>query len=398
MRLQRFVLPVLLLGCPADPADPAPTLDGGADAALDARAPGPDRALPDAAADMLPPPDAAPDMQLPPADMLPPTDMLHPDMTPDARPPADLGPAPMDAAVDATPDLDATPDMRAADMAVIDMAAPDMAAPDMAPDLAVDMAPDMGPDPLARPPVGFCAPVRPEGWGCFGDDRACDGDLTCIDGLCTPLSPREGPCDGNSDCLPGQDLYCKRYTDDGARLERPICQLRTPETRPCHRRNFGCQAGLVCVLDVCQQRSDAGGPCVTSGDCNLEFWCDVDARCAPYIQLGEVCNPNAPGCEPGLICLDERCAERRPPEDGCRNGGDCAIGHYCDLFEDSGDRREQGVCTPRLVEGDPCDDREAVICSASVCLEGRCVADQPEEGACRSTFDCEAGFWCPRAF
>lgn len=400
--MTRFVIlgwALCLLGCPADPAAPiddgdlAPHADGATDADLD----------------------AARDAELDAPGMMMLRDAAMGDAARDGEVDQALDAGVDQRVVDAAPDgsiLDAQPDLPVIDAAPLDMAPPDAAPVDMqpldaAPDLApldmqpadmqpVDMAPDMGPDPLARPPAGFCAPDRPFGWACFGDDRACEGDLTCIDGLCAPPSAREGPCDGTADCLPGLALYCERYTPEGEQRPRPICALRTPENGMCHRRNFGCQPGLVCVEDTCRQRGGVGSACVTSGDCDLATWCDVDARCAPFIQLGEPCNPRAPGCEPGLVCTDEVCSERAPPGDGCRHAGDCAVGQYCDRFDESGHEREEAICAARLLEGTPCDAREVSICNASVCLEGRCVADQPEEGACRSTFDCEAEFWCPR--
>lgn len=387
-------LALLLAGCPtepdrADPPDLAAHADGGLDAATDAARDAAldqagmmilDRAVPDARPDQADPPDG----RIADRGLDATTDMQPP---PDARPdqPALDQAIAVDAAPDQAIDLDAAPDQ-----AIVDMA------PDMAPDQAIDMAPDMAPDPLARPPAGFCAPARPQGWACFDDDRACEADFTCINGRCAPPSAREGPCDGTADCLPGQGLYCARYTDAGDQREQAICLVRTPEGGACHRRNFGCEPGLVCVEDMCRERGGVGSACVTSGDCDLATWCDVDARCALFIQLGDRCNPQAPGCEPGLVCLDERCAERLPPGGGCQNAADCAVGQYCDRFEDSGEAREEAICAPRLAEGMACDGREVAGCSGSVCLEGRCVADQPEEGACRSTFDCEAGFWCPR--
>lgn len=411
----RWSFVLLLAGCPSDPDATVWEYDGGrADGALDhgqadAHADAARDAELDAGTDMIVimpmsdaqidaavqdgGTDAAPDMLA--ADAAQPLD-AGPEMSVDAA--ADMAVLDMrivDAALDGAVDLDmAAPDMPAPDLAV-DAAAPDMASPDMA---APDMAADMAPDPLARPPVGFCAPVRPAGWGCFNDDRACEAGLTCINGLCAEPSPFEGPCDGNRDCLAGQQLYCARYSDDGAVLQQPFCRRRGVVGEACHRRNFGCDLGLVCVLDTCRERSEIGGPCLTSGDCVLEAWCNVNGLCAPYIPLGDPCNPQAPGCEPGFVCTDEVCAERAPPGDGCQHAGQCAVGQYCDRFEDTGDLRDMGVCTLRLREGDPCDDRETSVCNASVCLEGRCVADQPEEGACQSSFDCEAGFWCPRAF
>jgi hypothetical protein len=371
--------------------------DAAGDAALDMRIPTPmpDRGTPDAvvldAAFDAAVADASPDVRM--------VDAAMPDMrAPDASPPdmrmADASPLDMRIPDASPPDMRA-PDAALPDMRIADAAVPDMAEPDAMPDMIVDAAP---PDPMARPPAGFCAPVRPEGWACFNDDRACQAGLTCIDGTCSAPSPFEGPCDGNADCVAGQQLYCARYSDAGAVLQQPFCRQRGAIGEACHRRNFGCDFGLVCVLDICRERSQIGGPCQTSGDCVLEAWCEVNGLCAAYIPLGEPCNPQAPGCEPGLVCTDEVCAERAPPGEGCQHAGQCAIGQYCDRFDDSGDRRENGVCTPRQREGDPCDARETSVCNASVCLEGLCVADQPEEGACQSSFDCEAGFWCPRAF
>ena len=386
-----LVLAALLTGCPADPRggeDPpdAWPLDAyGEDAEAEADL---DRGLDARVTPMIDM--AQPDMRVLP-DLALAGDMRPADMTVTADMrvmPPDMAPPMVDMAL-----LDmAPPDMAPPDMAIVDMTPPDMMAPD--PDMAL---PDMGPDPLARPPVERCAPARPLGWACFSDDRACAGALTCIAGLCADQSEFEGPCDGNSDCRAGQQLFCARYSNQGANLEQPFCRQRGVVGEACHRRNFGCDFGLVCVNDLCQERSPVGGPCVTSGDCDNTSWCDVTALCAPFIPLGDPCNPQAPGCEPGFACTNERCAERAPPGDDCQHAGQCAVGQYCDRFDDTGDRRAENVCTPRLQEGDPCDARETSVCSGSVCLEGLCAVDVPEEGACQSSFDCEAGFWCPQA-
>lgn len=305
---------------------------------------------------------------------------------------ADSGAA--DAAVDAGVDLDADLD------AEVD-AAPD-AAPDMAvvvlPDAAPDMAPDMA-DPNAPPVPLRCAAVRPAGGECYGDDRACEAGLTCISGRCAPPSPAEGDCETANDCQ--ANLYCRAFSLNGEPLAIGICSARGVVGDACHRRNFGCAFGLTCLFDLCAELSTFDGPCLTTGDCDRNTWCDRPGgievgTCRGFELEGAACDPVNNGCGPNLACLQGICGFRQPMGGGCGQAADCQPSQYCDRLDDNGNPRVEPICQDRLEVGDACEVREGSVCRQSRCIQGTCAIDQPLGAPCDSTFDCAAGGFCPQ--
>ncbi len=274
---------------------------------------------------------------------------------------------------------------------------PEAGPPDAEPVLDAG-APDMA-DPNAPPPPLRCAPVRPAGGECYGDDRACEPGLTCISGRCAPPSPAEGDCETANDCQ--ANLYCRAYSLNGEPLAIGICSARGAVGDACHRRNFGCEFGLTCLFDLCAELSTFDGPCLTTGDCDRNTWCDRPqgievGTCRGFELEGAVCDPLNNGCGPNLACLNGICGFRQPMGGGCGQAADCQPSQYCDRLDENGNPRVEPICLDRLEVGDACEPREGSVCRQSRCIQGLCAVDQPLGAACDSTFDCAAGGFCPQ--
>jgi len=249
--------------------------------------------------------------------------------------------------------------------------------------------------------LGTCTAAFGEGDECPDSDaRACFGPLRCISGTCRTESTSDQPCGSQSDCA--DDLYCDRYTDEGARIPSPVCRLELAIDEPCYASDSSCQSPLRCIRSTCRVKSSAGGECESNGDCENDLYCDelndagepVDGTCLAELGLDHVCDSDDDGCAYPLNCVDGQCAERGVEGDPCQYSFDCSSAFYCDRYNDDGGDRVQRICLPEITEGAACDDRESGNCDSSDCLAGMCRDDVPMGGPCDSSFDCDDGMFC----
>jgi len=153
------------------------------------------------------------------------------------------------------------------------------------------------------------------------------------------------------------------------------------EAVPCEI-NSDCQLGEACINGEC------GNPeCLSSADCALSEYCNVDYRCAAGCESDD-------DCVSGDTCNDGNCATA-----GCRDADlDCAYGEYCDSTTGQCYAADS-VCE----ECDPTDggdcfgDTERGPCSSA----GGCPADQAcyvaeydASSTCRNDTECDADEIC----
>ncbi len=181
--------------------------------------------------------------------------------------------------------------------------------------------------------------------GCEERDD-CEGDLVCIDGVCTHCA-RDRDCREFEQCDPVR-LTCVPLEDWGD----------------------DCASHDECTLgEFCVQ-----GLCVDGGEVDP---CTHDAEC----PTGRYCNMDRLVCEEDLGCFDDaRCPE----------------GYYCNLATNSCERS----CTEETAE-EVCP--EGFICHGGRCVE--CVEDEdcgagltcdPEAGRCRGEVHCFSDRDCLR--
>jgi hypothetical protein len=128
---------------------------------------------------------------------------------------------------------------------------------------------------------------------------------------------------------------------------------------PCSS-NTDCEAGSVCVDDVCTTAE-----CLTSAECNIGEHCSSSFVCTTG------CMENA-DCVAGEACSDGTCAPY-----GCRDTHmDCNYGEFCDTTT--------GLCFP--------DD--SGICSACDPGTDRNCYGTTEKGPCTSSGDCPSNQEC----
>ena len=132
--------------------------------------------------------------------------------------------------------------------------------------------------------------------------------------------------------------------------------------------------------EVCDELGAPGCPCTEAGDCNdtaeQRYTCVRGLCQATVCPEGTLGCPCGDACGGGLVCTDARCAPGCPPG---RPGCACRAGEGCDA-DPQGNAMAclDDVCQPPRCtlgnEGCFCD--AAGTChDASVCDDGRCVAD-----------------------
>lgn len=200
---------------------------------------------------------------------------------------------------------------------------------------------------------------------CTGDVLDCEGDATCFEAICHPLTGCSvlqvgGACDDGSAC--------------------------TSET--CH--NGGCVQTFEkecadpseCLNSACDPQS---GACVeepAAGGCDDGDACTETDTC----KKGECLGLDL-FCDDGNLCTDNTCAspggcEFLPNELLCEDGTTCTLGNTCESGSCSGG---QGVCgcassqdCVQFSEGDPC-------IGPLVCLGGLCVPNVDKVVSCDSS-------------
>ena len=191
------------------------------------------------------------------------------------------------------------------------------------------------------------------------DGDACTVDDACVEGACSPGTPKE--------C--GDDNPC---TDDSC----------VPATGDCvHMPNdLECDDGNACtVLDKCMEALCSGKPL----SCDDGFNCTQDF-CQP--NVGCVHNGQDNLCDDGNQCTSNVCSEvngcQNPPADGpCNDGDPCTVGDLC----------AEGVC----VAGSQKDCDDANVCTTDWCEEGtgNCI-HLGEPGPCDDGNECTVNDSC----
>lgn len=244
--------------------------------------------------------------------------------------------------------------------------------------------------------LGICEPFGGPGSAC-ADNYDCRRGLACIEARCRLPSAENEPCDGYGDCTMG--LRCPQYDVRGAVLEARTCQPQASEGGLCwYQDAAACPAGLACLNGACLPYSAVNGPCWSYADCeSSDLFCSrldgLIGTCAPRKTEGMDCAWGE--CDRMLTCQDGRCAPRDEPpelEGPCEQRCDADL--HCDQFDDqTGASRLAGICRPKAVVGEACQNEEYDGCSRSICVEGVCVTDRSAGEVC-SRGACADGLRC----
>jgi hypothetical protein len=164
--------------------------------------------------------------------------------------------------------------------------------------------------------------IKDGGFLCSAKNECPDGFTCASDNRCYRVPPIvTPPVDGGGADLPVE--MAPPRPDGGA--EGGMC---TPPTPLCADEP---DAGEACS-PACQR----GCAC---GRCNV-----VDGKptcvAAGTVKLGELCNPNADNCAPGLICLPETCGN-----------GLARCYRHCTMGATAGAQCEGSACTIRILDG-----------------------------------------------
>ena len=261
---------------------------------------------------------------------------------------------------------------------------------------------------------GLTSPALPPGakcsnWGeCAGSD--CSAQLGC-QGRCVArlakgapctTSGNEGLCDEGESCNI-ETMRCRPKLAVGATCEEwdscadglscvGAMKLRdhphAPEYKvPGHCRGPGrngescqpfwneCADGFVCdaYRSSCVPTPATGGPCTSPGTCPDGESCvglhdRGAARCAPFLDAGAACDPDAleTGCPRSLRCdrKSRTCRSQGHRGDPCKPNGGCNAALYCDW--------KTLTCQPSLPEGAPCLPPPPGLQTDEMCFIGRC--------------------------
>ena len=188
---------------------------------------------------------------------------------------------------------------------------------------------------------------------CCVADSECDDGQVCTADSCTNNACHASAIDGC--CL--VDGEC----DDGSGCTADSCDL-TDHTCLFEGTGECCtpNAGAAQLLAECGL--DPDGPALLC----WTWSCDETALCAA-VQAPECCTEHADcddsdGCTVDVCGLDAICKHLDNPTPGCcATHEECAAGDYCD----------GGTCSPKLPDGEPCD--EHVACESSTCAGGVCA-------------------------
>ncbi|MCK5689485.1 hypothetical protein KAI87_09465 [Myxococcota bacterium] len=163
-----------------------------------------------------------------------------------------------------------------------------------------------------------------ESSGC-GSDTDCDAGFFCQNDT--------GDCKCRTDDACDQGYYCNSFGD---------CQSRPP-----------CLGNMDCLADqICNSADPSGGRCIPNTECGSSVHCD----------LNNFCNPTTNLCE-----------------GGCRNTGDCQLGHICIAGHcEAGGTATNCTMCPTYPDIDPsyCDYGE--VCNST----GQCVSHTLQSGLC----------------
>lgn len=237
-------------------------------------------------------------------------------------------------------------------------------------------------------------------------NHLCGVGQYCAGGLCRQAAQAGDPCTEMGDCNWGS-LNC----DDGEICPGNVwCDLSAGQCRPgvleggacgtiigsaggtSHADcalNLWCDAATGLAPGVCQQRSAAGGPCISSGNCLSGLYCEgffsgatvTFGTCVATAGPGAACVSSSQ-CQSGLVCRAGACG-LGGEGDGCAQDDECAAGLFC----------HQATCAKANYPGSPCNDKDA-FCAYSRCTGGVCSRFKLVGEACASADEC-ASRSCP---
>jgi hypothetical protein len=187
-------------------------------------------------------------------------------------------------------------------------------------------------DNTVRTLITILPPPRPNGSPCRIGSQCESG--ACVDGICCASAscPFDQRCD-----IPGSEGECANPGPDGSRCTIP---------------------------EHCESRFCVDGFCCDTADCPPGEFCNT-GTCGPPAPPGFPCDSDDQ-CETGF-CVDGFCCTTR----------DCPFDERCDI------PGNEGICTIKLEDGEPCGDRD------EICLSGFCT-----DGFCCEVDECAPGFGC----
>ncbi len=245
---------------------------------------------------------------------------------------------------------------------------------------------------------------------------ACDAGLVCTDNVCTKLvdGTEGGACREiaeGADGLPcDEGLVCNDnkvcVIDDGPNEGEKGGACRDTSVE----NVIACDAGLVCLSDVCVDNGSKGTSCVVEGDvdpCLDGLECvgeDASKVCTPKAgYVDGVCRDNSveniTKCEDGLSCVSDVCVANGSKGAACRDNSvenviACDAGLKCDddnVCVEIVAGSEGGVCREIAEDADglPCD--AGLVCTEDVCVK---IADGDEGGKCLADDKCNDDLVC----
>src|SRR6478735_6899702 len=225
----------------------------------------------------------------------------------------------------------------------------------------------------------------------------CPGELSCIRGVCQPVSFDLEPTGKEcfvTDCQEDADCCGNLATDVpeecAARAAKCLELLPGCNEGECSRSS-DCAGGGSCFGDCSVTLGQCGGnaDCLDNlcvgGTCLLDFaTCGSDADCDANTCVGGTCDCSNPSYEPAdPICTDEECEDLCPYV--CEDS-------RCVLPTDCDDDSQCFGSTPLCEEGKCVECSGSVDCSFDqICIGGRCETPCEDDGNCAVFEACQAG-------
>jgi len=207
-------------------------------------------------------------------------------------------------------------------------------------------------------------------------------------------------------CLAGYEVLRpafegKRVAIDGARLGGCEARMKSSSCPPTFPPSYSAIAAHPfsdCDLEtgLLTGKVVSGQTCATAVECEPGSVCIkpggvCKGTCSKWPQVGEACSF---GCEPGLICDNDRCAAARTTGQTCASSRECAPDLICN-----------GTCRARSKASEACafDANRLSTCDPGLACDvtpfvmgvfGKCVVPQPLNGRCQFHWSCASGLVC----